>query len=424
MLLSFPWRGSTSQDEVAIDELGPVLDRMRAGSRRSNRAIVSELSALRIDIGSLRRATELVCELMTKQPLSYGRLELGPSAWRDRIERDEAPGPIGGSWFRAFDATLQCIFELYEEDFGSTRATLERLTLVEPRVPFLSLLIATALEELDALPLEALRNRRRLSRAVRGLFDERQRLARWLDEKEARGIRPREIGGMTFTVVGMYDWVVHSPATGCLRFPKTAEACIDLGGGYATPDLRRVLGLPLVSFDLEPPTRARELGIRRFAATTAGKKFRAPPQNRIRWQTDAEAELYFAQLEQQPWQRFDVYGDRFDASADSYFVTSFGFMTSTVASHSPLALTRRELSSNVRAQMATTFTAASRVMELVLAGKDVSLLTYQRAISRAYRNITVFLRFKAHALVDFAAFEEPFQHEGFQLVPPVGKKLR
>jgi hypothetical protein len=368
------------------------------------------------DDASVERALGLACELVTRQPLVAPQIGLGPSAWRTRLETAAPTGPMGGSWLRDFDPVMQIVFELYEEDFGSTRRTLHALNAEDPRIPYLRLLIMHALFELEGAGADIARHRGRLERAIRRLFDEAARLATWAEAKRNAGVMLKALAGMTNTVIGMYDWIAREPRTGFERIFRGAEARLDLGGGYGTPDLSRLVGAPLTSLDLNPPSGARAVGLRRFQVALRTRRGETLP--RTRWQNDAEAAAYFAELERQPWQAWDAFADALDEGAASYLITSFGFLTSTVASHSPNALGRERLGKNVLAQMHTTRIGLERVLRLAMLGKDVTLFTYQRATSRMYRNVTVLLRFAAHRLVDSALYEAPFQLQGAGILPP------
>jgi hypothetical protein len=397
---------------------------MAEGSPRDNRQILGELSELVID-GPERaeQGTRLVAELATRQPWIAPVLQLGPSAWREHVSTVATTGPMGGSWLRDFDATMEVVFELYESDYGSARRTLHELNAEDPRIPYLRLLLMHAIFELGLADPREVARRRTLARAIRALLGDDARLLAWVRQKRTAGVLLKALGGMTHTVLGMYDWTLAAPGTGFVRRDRRAEAGYDLGGGFGTPDLTRLLGQPLVSLDLQGPGEARRLGIERFQVASPARRPELLPR-RVRWQDDAEAAAYLLALERQPWQRFDVFTDAFDESVRSYLITSFGFLTSTVASHSPHALSREALGGNVLAQMHTTLTGLSRVLRLVALGKDVTLLTYQRATSRAYRNATLFLRFVQHRLADAAAFELPFQLTGAGNLPPLRASSR
>ncbi len=390
---------------------------MARGSKRPNRQILQELSALVIDDDvSLAQATELVSELATRQPWAVPRLQLGPSAWQDYITAEAPTGPMGGSWLRDFDAVMEIVFELYERDFGSTRRTLHMLNAQEPRIPYLRVFVQHALFDLEPDAPSSLHSRAQLEQRLRSLFGADARLLGWARRKLDAGVLLKALGGMTNTVIGMYDWLAEVPESGLARLPRDAEARFDLGGGFGTPDLARLLRCSLTSLDLHPPTHAKAVGIRRFqVADPPG----APTQvAQTRWQTDAEAATYFEALERQAFHHWDVFVDPIDAGAASYLVTSFGFLTSTVASHSRHALNRQQLGRNVLAQMHTTFTGIRRVLSLVALGKDVALFTYQRATSRCYRNVTLMLRFVRGRLVDSATLERPFQISGAGILGP------
>lgn len=411
--MAFEARGVTTEVEL----LRPTLDAMAAGSRRANAEILRDLAAITVHAGTLDRATELAAELATRQPWLAPRVQLGPSAWRDYVTERATTGPMGGSWLRDFDGVMEVVFDLYERDHGSTRRTLHALNEEEPRIPYLRVFLMHALFELDGASPQVTDDRAALARALARLFDAEGRLLAWADEKRARGIPLKAFAGLTHTVVGMYDWIARSPATGFARVPRDVANGIDLGGGYGTPDLSRLFGVPLVSHDLHSPTHARAIGLRRFQVATESREGECAP--RARWQSDEEAAATFAALDVQPWRQFDVFHDDFQDDAASFLITSFGFLTSTVASHSPHALGRGALGRNVLAQMHTTYAGLRRVLTLVAKGKDVTLFTFQRATSRAYRNVTLMLRFADRRLSDHAVYEAPVQLVGAGVLPPL-----
>ncbi len=76
------------------------------------------------------------------------------------LETTATTGPMGGSWLRDFDPVMQIVFELYEEDFGSTRRTLHALNDEDPRIPYLRLLTMHALFELEGAGADIARHRR------------------------------------------------------------------------------------------------------------------------------------------------------------------------------------------------------------------------------------------------------------------------
>jgi hypothetical protein len=116
-----------------------------------------------------------------------------------------------------------------------------------------------------------------------------------------------------------------------------------------------------------------------------------------RLQTDAERTSYAARLNATPWLPFDVFKDRFPTHFDSYFFTSFGFLSSTVESTSDFKPPEIKGLPNYKY---TSYFGVRRILELVAIGKKVDLFTYSRPTNMLYKYLTVFLSFRDRHLVE------------------------
>ena len=196
-------------------------------------------------------------------------------------------------------------------------------------------------------------------------------------------------GGQTNTVMGEYDAIFKNSATGMAHFNREAAARFDIGGGFNTCEIERLIGCPFTSADIRSPylrdydsdliLRTKNLfGKGPCIADDAKRNEFLERQNRIAWLP------------------FDVFNDSFP-DAPSYAFTSTGFMTSTVRASSVEAKTAYK-SEGVNT-LSTSFHGLARVMEKVAQGKDVDLFTLQRASGRVYKYKTVFLQWRAGKLV-------------------------
>lgn len=397
----------------AEDPLVAFLRRLSVGTRRTNAELIAALTALRVDDSELDHATRLVCRLLTKEPYSFMQACLGASHWRARIDDPSVPARVMRMTASRINRINQRVFELYEADFGSTRATMHHLDAVaqhnEHMVPYLEVLLQNAAAAIfgvhEAGP------ERLADHWVPQLFDDRGRLVDWVDAVVARGDALKHYGGDTNTIIGIYDWIRDDPGLGFLRIPKDVER-LDLGAGFGTPYVEDLFGGPFTALDLHPPADARRLGL-----TLALQRGRRDERRAL---TPEEHEQYFRRLEAQPWIKYDIFAQPLPTTSDRLLVASFGFLSSTVVSLSPL---QQAIPPRLR-PLHTTYTAVRRVLEPVAAGKDVSLFTLQRATARAYMNRAVFLRFVEGRLVDHGLAAEPHQGRYVRGVVPIRRPRR
>lgn len=396
------------------DPLVVFLRRLQAGSRKTNAELVAALGAVQVDGAGVDAATRLVCRILTKEPYSYLQACLGASHWRRRIEDPKAPNRVMRMTASRMNRINRRVFELYEANFGKTRATMHRLDALARSnahmVPYLEVLLQNAAAAIfgvaEAAPKE-------LAEVwVPQLFDEQGRLRAWIDEVVARGDALKHYGGDTNTIIGIYDWIRDDPELGFARIPRDVGDRLDLGAGFGTPYVEDLFGGRFMALDLQPPGDARRLGL-----TIALQRGHRDDRRAL---TADEQEAYYQRLDAQPWTRYDIFAGPLPSTTDRVLVVSFGFLSSTVVSLSPL---QQAIPPRLRA-FHTTYHAVRRVIELVAAGKDVSLFTLQRATSRAYMNRAVFLRFVGHRLVDHGLAAEPHQGRYARGVVPLRRIRR
>ena len=101
------------------------LQKMWNGTSKSNKEIIQELGALAIDKSDIHGATQLVCELITRPPYVYTVNRLGPSHLKEFLlsPRNTGNGMLRMAIGRFTDTIRRC-FIMYEEDYKSTRETL------------------------------------------------------------------------------------------------------------------------------------------------------------------------------------------------------------------------------------------------------------------------------------------------------------
>jgi hypothetical protein len=289
------------------------------------------------------------------------------------------------NWLTAFqsDLSLYALFA-YNSRHGNSQRLLETLLNGEKQAPpYLRLVMLNILKQAIGLSHEELHC------LTAGPFDDMapwvNRMLRdeavfdWLGRKK----RPiRFYGGMTNTVLGLYDELLDDPDVGAGFFNRAADARIDLGGGFSTSELERLLGCSFVSADLLTP-RLRDYDddlviLERRSGSTAvigeeRRKLFLGAQDRIRHIP------------------FDVFKDRLPRDAESYAVVSAGFMTSTLG---PFNGESKDVKSARLGTISTSVHAAYRVVELAATGRDVDLFAIQRATSRAYKYKTCLLQWR------------------------------
>lgn len=208
----------------------------------------------------------------------------------------------------------------------------------------------------------------------------------------------RFYGCGTNTVLGLYDRDL-SIFTQYLN--RDAQVCVDLGGGYATADLRRATGLPLICLDVQSPdpylVDHDRLLLRKCSGSELQKKLLLSP---------TEREQYMSLQAQTSWRPWNVL-DQTSLIASlgdfpEYLFLSTGFMTSNVLPVSTNGQVQRQSS-----QAKLSKSACRKVMELVALGKDVTLLTIERAhlVRRLYRS--ALLRWKSRELMQLRVVKDP-----------------
>lgn len=391
-----------------------ILREMHEGTSRSNAEVLEQLGGLRVgDHDATWKAAHLMGLLLTREPYTFMEAQIGPSHLGNRVRRGEHPTRVLRAMASRGNRINRIVFDLYEQDFGRTRETLHRLDELscDPRhhVPYFEILLQNAIA--NVLPEARLHGEGVARKTIERMVDDEGRLLAWVEDIVGRGLALKNVGGETHTILGVYDKFFRLMDLSVV--PRDCDVNYDVGGGFAGPDLERMFGIPFVSLDVTPPSAAREFGVvlKRVRPHGNGRTERVALAAEDR-------EEYLQRLDAQAYIDFDVFRDDFDPSYGRYLITSFGFLSSTVASlskHQP-ALPR------ALRKTATTFLGMWRVAKLVAQGKDVSLLTIARPTARPRMNRAVFLRFCEHELVTHRILDEPHQGTFMRGVVPMDPK--
>lgn len=352
-----------------------TLKMLAQGTLATNRQLIQTLqkTELSCDPADIYKMTTSLCELVTKQSYIFNVNIFGPSYWREDLLKKPYSNGLMIRVLRARDAINHHVFMLYEDDFGSTRETILYLDSQKPpdNVPYLSVIIRNALRHIfDYQKKEDDLN------LITQLFDQDQKLIRWCEEIKSQGHSLKHFAGQTNTRMGFYHHIVLQTPEVLEQLIPQAEFNIDLGGGFATPEISRLLGQSFTSYDLVSPKKSMEWNIH-FDKDSKSDQF-----------TMEESEYYKA-LEIQPFHEFDVFKNSFPSDKQTYNIVSFGFLNSTVRS---LSEEQPETERTLK-QISTTFFAVLRVVELAAQGKDVCLLTFGRP-HLPYMNRLIVVRFK------------------------------
>jgi hypothetical protein len=194
----------------------------------------------------------------------------------------------------------------------------------------------------------------------------------------------KRIAGETTTNCTLYDWLltetnIDDEEAVMHDVIQAADVAYDLGGGYATPYMSLLFKKPMVCADVTDPTSA-----------VVDPIMIKPPEN-------MNVAGYLDLLQQQPWLEFDVNTSRFPLDYNSYFITSFGFATSTVA---PI--------DDTQTWFDITYNAIKRIIELAAEGKDVYFILYGRPTVRVHVNKIIAMRFVDKQLVHNWTYEDPY----------------
>lgn len=353
--------------------------------------------------GTLRTAKLLLLREPSWQQAEIDLPNVFDTAIERRLDRFKAEGKRYKAVMLANWATgrlgwlpLYALF-LYNCDYGRSRAILEHMLTGEKSAPpYLKLALLNILHQSVGLGHDE------LHRLTAGPFEQLAPFVNRLFHDDAvfdwfaRKHQPlRFYGGGTNTVIGMYDELFADPEVGAEHLDRSAERYIDLGGGFNTSEIERLVGRPFVSADVATPRLAdydEELIM--LDARVAN----------VPVATQAARREFLARQDRVVHLPFDVFQDHFATDASSYTIVSAGFMTSTLT---PGSSETRSVKGARLGTVSTSVHAILRVLELVALGKSVDLFTIQRATSRVYLYKTCLLQWRDGKLVRLMTTTDP-----------------
>lgn len=358
---------------------------------------------------SVREATLRVAKLLLLREPSWDQAEVDlPNVTDTAVERLVDRFKAEGQKYRAVMLSnwatarqgrlpLYALF-LYNADYARSRAILEHmLTGEENAPPYLKLALLNILHQSVGLSHDELHE------ITGGTFD---KIAPWVNlvfhddavfDWMKRKKRPlRFYGGVTNTVLGLYDGIFADPAYGTQHIDRTAERCIDLGGGFNTSEIERLIGRSFVSADLATPRLAE------YDEELIMLDLRENQNGPVA--TEAARQEFLAHQNLVEHLPFDVFEDQLPTDARSYTIVSTGFMTSNLR---PQPSQPQDVKAARLGTISTSVHAVLRVMELVALGKSVDLFTIQRATSRVFHYKTCLLQWREGKLVRLVTTVDP-----------------
>lgn len=218
-------------------------------------------------------------------------------------------------------------------------------------------------------------------------------------------------GGATNTVINLYKPMFEDPLFKGLNLE--AERLYDLGGGFNTSEINRCTGKEFTSADIISPVfDIYDMELVLLEAVVG------------QWQrtiADTETHDQFMQAQRAvPYLSFDAFRDSFPNDSQTYTIVSTGFMTSTVRTKEPL---KHLQSKQLLKPVALSVYAIYRIMELVHQGKDVDLLTIQRATNRVYKYKTCFLQWRNGKLIHIAKTNDNDRKNYLERMLPLSELL-
>ncbi len=330
----------------------------------------------------------------------YNRNNTPYEQWLDalRLEHKDLKADTLARWLMTGGTpyekiSLYAIF-LYNRNYGQTRRIFSVLLNNDWNTPpYLDLVIINLFRQILGLSHTEIRDLlsgpfRLVAYAMNTLFmDQGGAFDAWIGSKKKK---LRFYGGSTNTVLGLFDSILTDEKTGITRFNTDAEICYDLGGGFSTSEVSRLLGRDFVSADRRSPHLRQsdpELVVQEVSTTGEQQLIG----------TEAHA-AFLDRQDRIGYQELDVLSQSFPTEAESYAIISTGFMTSAIYQRFKQHLGRY-------AALRVNIYAILRVMELVALGKAVDLFTLQTATGHAYKHKTCLLRWRDGRLIDLATTE-------------------
>lgn len=354
------------------------------GTSYSNTELLEQINYLDKDSEDYHELlTRLLVLLATKKPILVPQVKLSNNtAWMQymRTNAIDTKASAMANTVKMLDKSPinQWIISLYEENYANTRLLVNYVNGLQSRdkVPYLHILLKTLFKNMFERKLETEQDLRDLM-ARTDLIDNVVKSSVTLG-----GLK--KISGETATNTGIYTWLTTSGDFNVLTdVIADAEAAYDLGGGYCTPALSMQFKKKLTSLDLIDPKTAR----------TDNVVIALDPS------LDMGTGQYLDLLDQQKWEQFDVFLSNINNQFNSYFITSFGFATSTV------------VSIDGKTWIDTTYSAIKCITKLIAEGKDVYFILYGRPTTRLHQNKVIGMRFVNKELVSTEIYQDPFSQD-------------
>jgi len=354
------------------------------GTSKSNAEILSLINELdHTDDDYLEQLTRLLVFLITKKPLVTPIVALDKNTnWMQYMKSNgiDTKASAMANTIKMLDKNPvnEWIITAYEDNWANTRMLVNYINGLtgKDKVPYIQVFLRSMYKIIHNG--EKLKTEEQL----------RDMLTRpdLIDQVVAASVRLsglKAIGGETTTNPSYYSWLTQDGNTDFRVLSdviQSAEVAYDLGGGYCTPALSWQFNKKLIGLDLIDPAEARTDPV---------------PINMTGMSVTVEE--YFDLLDQQPWQEFNVFLNHIDSSANSYFITSFGFVSSTVSGGFAN-----------KTWIDTTYSAVKCIAELIAAGKDVYFILYGRPTIRVQQNKVIGMRFNNYELLDTEIYQDPF----------------
>ena len=222
------------------------------------------------------------------------------------------------------------------------------------------------------------------------------------------------MGGWRNTVIGWHEQDLEE-----LEIYTDSDLYLDLAGGHHTPWYSNRFGVPFVSLDLDPPWPINSVVLRYIDNSEGERKLRA--------MKDQKLEQYEKKLQEQAWQRWDLYKDPLPIDqANKITIISSGFLTSTFTPpeehFNALLQTDRPLNVIQRFKLMTKFHCMMgliKILEPVYQGKTVELITLSRPSKYMTKHRLCHIRWENQEMVYF-----DIKEHGHKITNPEFKQKR
>jgi hypothetical protein len=330
----------------------------------SNADIIDKLCSIDIIPENRQTIIELLCKLVVMPPLVQFKVTIGDCAWSRYLKKSSKTYSTMHTALKFIQENKVCqaAFLAYEQE-PSVRWFFETVHELgtDNRVPYLHALLRNLTRQ------AGVKYDISTCDGVVGLLKD-EKIINYLNTNIASN-NLKAIAGATNTIVGLYDFILDYSEQNVipnLDLIKKSDVGYDLGGGYATPDISRLLNKEFICADLTAPNSAK------LSMISSDKNNKNIP-NRTE---------YHKLLQNQKHMVFDVFKNDFPTDYKKYSVVSFGFLTSTVTSQS-------KADNNPNNTYATLIAGVEKIVNLAIEGKDVYSYLLSRASRRLYSNVVI-----------------------------------